>query len=278
MAVDYKKLMGLIGIKEDQLPSEDDAEIKYEDVAQKINEGLRSAVENDPEFIKKVNTAAVGRATGEVQRKLIKRFGLKFDNSEDEKNVDVVIDAAHKTASANANKTAQQLQDQLAERDEEIKNIAEKHTSELNATRGEVLNMKRGFQLNTTISQVLSKLNDPAKKKKLSSPVEVALPFMQQKLEELYFINYDDKGNRLSIHPHDNHELKVKDGTKDLTLEDAIASVAEKNNIVVPAVEVKKSFTFTPNGSGEESRTEKVTVSSEGLNKIAEKLEAAPTK
>lgn len=264
---DYKKILLSLGFKADQLPAEEvEKEIDYDETGRALHDALIVSIENNPSVQKKLSEAAFGRVAGEVQRKLIKKFGLQFENQEDGQILDKVIDAAHATVKTQASKTAQEIQQQLIDKEQEIIGLRDAHAKELEAERGKVTAFKRNVNFERVVHTGLNKLNNPEKKIKLSAPVEVSLPFVKQELENRYSIVYEN--DAIELRRKDKPEMKVTDGAKVLTIDDAIQKIADENNLIAKVEEKKKQFSFAVEGVSEVSAT------SEGMKKIQQRTAA----
>ncbi len=264
---DFKKLFLSLGFKADQLPADEtDTDIDYDKVGTDLHNALVVAIDNDPKKQKEHADAAFGRVSNEVQRKLIKKFGLQFENPEDGQVLDKVIDAAHATVRTQSAKSAQEIQQQLIDKEKEILTIKEQHEVELGNERNKVVTFKRNVAFDQTVHGALNRLNNPEKKVKLATPAEINIPFMKQELEKQYAIVFEN--DAIELRRKDKPEMKVTDGAKVITLDDAVATIAEKNNLLSTIEPKKKSFDF---GKGETGQGE---ASSEGMKRIQERTAA----
>lgn len=172
--------------------------------------------ENEPAIIKKIEVATAARERDTFQRKLRQTFGLEIDAFKD-KNVEESIKITHEKVSANSNKTVEQLQNELIEK---VNRIKELQDTEIPLIRGEVEKHKKQFNVNDKLTKLVSSFS-------LRNPLEDVMASVQAHLGNAYDVDIDDKGEIIVKVKGSDLQPKNADGTKLLTAKEIVQAKLE---------------------------------------------------
>lgn len=172
--------------------------------------------ENEPSIIKKVELATAGRERDTFERKLRQTFGLTTDEIKDKKTEEI-IKLAFEKSSSNSNKTVEQLQNELIEKTNRIKELQE---TEIPSIRSEVEKHKKQFNVNDKLTKLVSSFS-------LRNPLEDVMASVQAHLGNAYDVDIDDKGEIIVKVKGSDLQPKNADGTKLLTAKEIIQAKLE---------------------------------------------------
>jgi len=272
MALDFKKLILAMGFKEDQLPKVEegkdltDAEIQT--AADALNNAIKESYKNDKGFMDEVNTAAFGRAFGEVQRKVKQGLELEIELKPETK-IEDLVNAAKAKMVAGSSKTVQQMQSDFATKEAEYQRQLLDKDKVINEKEGLFKRKEMERSFDERVRSVM-KAQD-TDKTKLTSPAEHLFPFIKQTLVEKYDLTEQD--GRLTLLAKGGGGQRPKDGHNVLTDEQVIANILKEEKLVVET----KAKPTSPNGSAVkvvvEGEAATATYQSEGLQKAQAKME-----
>lgn len=170
-------------------------------------------MENEPTLVQKIKDAEKARHFSEFERKIKQTFGLTAEEIKDKK-FDEIIALAKQKASVTGDKTTEQLQTEILNLTNENKRLMEE---EIPKVRKEVDDHKKKIN----IEQILAG-KVPNSEDKLRIPYETALRLAKMDLFDKYDVDLDDKGEPVLKVKGSDLKPKSTDGTKFLTLDDAI--------------------------------------------------------
>lgn len=175
-------------------------------------------MENEPALIEKIQKSEKAKLFSEIERKLKQNFGLTSEDIKDKK-IDEIIVLAKTKVTTNNDKTNDDLQKEILKLTNEKKKLEEEDIPKL---KNETVLFKKNFDLKNLISKKVPTGDD-----KLRLPYETVLKLVNSDLFELYDLDLDDKGEPVLKVKGSDLKPKSKDGTKFLTLDEAIGSVLE---------------------------------------------------
>lgn len=217
LAIGISKANAELMIADDTDPTKvDDGVILSEFKAHQL-----SLHENDPSIIKKIEGTQFAKVRDEVERKLRQSFGLTREEILD-KTTDEIIKIAKAKASATTDKTVTELQQEILDKNNELKAIRE---TEIPAIKSQVENEKKQFKISDILTKKVSS-------HKLRNPLEYVTASVGSP-DPLYDIDLDDKGDLVYYLKGTKLLPKNTDGTKFLNADDIIKGKLEVAKFLV---------------------------------------------
>lgn len=217
LAIGISKANAELMIAEDTDPTKvDDAVILSEFKAHQL-----SLHENEPTIIKKIEASQFAKVRSEVERKLKQSFGLTHEEIVD-KTTDEIIKLAKAKASATTDKTVTELQQEILDKNNELKAIRE---TEIPAIKSQVDNEKKQFKISDILTKKVSA-------HKLRNPLEYVTASVGS-ADPLYDLDLDEKGDLVYYLKGSKLLPKNSDGTKFLSADDIIKGKLEVAKFLV---------------------------------------------
>lgn len=208
LAIGISKANAELMIDEEADPTKvDDAVILSEFKAHQL-----SLHENDPSIIKKIEGTQFAKVRDEVERKLKQSFGLTREEILD-KTTDEIIKIAKAKANATTDKTVTELQQEILDKNNELKAIRE---TEIPAIKSQVENEKKQFKISDILTKKVSSYSLRNPLEYVTASVGADDPLYDKDLDENGELVYYLKGSKLLP--------KNADGTKFLNSDDIIKS------------------------------------------------------
>lgn len=227
MAV-IEKLLKQIGLSSSDISAvikadqDNEADFNIDEIVTKHKESQRILAENDPDLVEKFASKERGKQLDIITRKLKNEFGLTSDQIKDKK-IEEVIGIAKIESQKGSNKDLQTLQDENLLLINKVKEYEEVKIPKI---INEIENEKRIFKINNGLSKMIPN-NDV-----LRVPTETAQLIINAKIGELYDLDMDEKGEIIVYNKGSKLQAKSQDGTKLLTANDLVESIAKANKLI----------------------------------------------
>lgn len=198
----------------------DATKINETEILNEIKAHQLSLHENEPSIISKIESSVMARERDKVERKIKQLFGLTAEEIKDKK-MEEIIALAKTKANAPNDKTLNDLQQELLDKTNQLKDLTE---NQIPAIRAEVESDKKKFLINEKLTKKVSSY-------KLRNPLEDVMASVQM-LNSQYDIDLDDKNELVYKVKGQNLLVKNPDGTKFMTADEIIKSKLENGKFL----------------------------------------------
>jgi len=265
---DIKVIDQLIGFEE--LSDDDKQKVDIDLFSDSFKSGQREVFKNDPDFINELKGEARGKERGSVERAIRRALEITAEEvreNELEGNYDKLLIFGKEKVEKSGTGTAQELQNELHNAKEKIKNYEENVIPNLKEEgKGEI----NKFHIKNRIHELISESGELAVNQK------VATTIVNEYLNNDYQITYDN--DEIVIKTRDGLIPQDKDKTRNLTNLELIKGKLETEGLLKqsqglgspplppPPPPVAGEMKFRPQGmdAAEESVNQKIRVKKEG--------------
>lgn len=266
---DIKVIDQLIGFEE--LSDDDKQKVDIDLFSDSFKSGQREVFKNDPDFINELKGEARGKERGSVERAIRRVLGITAEEvreKELEGNYDKLLNFGKEKVEKSGTGTAQELQNELHDVKEKIKNYEENVIPNLKEEGKSEVNK---FHIKNRIHELISESGELAVNQK------VATTIVNEHLNNNYQITYDN--GEIVIKTRDGLIPQDKDKTRNLTNLELIKGKLETEGLLKqsqgsdlsppppsPLPSAGGEMKFRPQGmdAAEESVNQKIRVKKEG--------------
>lgn len=222
----YKELLKKIGfddkaIKAIEKAETDKTDIDLDPLIEEFNTSQKTLYENDNDLVSSIAAKEKGKTLDIVTRSIKKEFGLDSALIKD-KSVDDVIKIAKTESTKGMDKNLQTVQEENLQLSNKLKELEEVHIPKI---KEEVEREKKIFKFENKLTKILP-VND------LRVPVGTALKNLLSDLNQKYDWDLTDKEEVLLFGKGTKLQAKTADGTKLLTVNDAMAEILKDNQFI----------------------------------------------
>lgn len=190
-------------------------------VVSSFKESQRTLFENDSDLEEKFKSQERGKLLDIWTNKLKKEFGLTSEQVKGLK-MEEVVSLAKAESVKNGSKELTQVQEELLAANNKLKEYDEVI---IPGVKSEVEREKKQFRINNKLQTII-----PVDK--LRVPVETVHKIVNADILSKYDLDLDDKGNVNIFEKGGKLHVKNADGTKLLTIDEAIESVLKSNKFI----------------------------------------------
>lgn len=188
----------------------------------------KDLLKNDSEFVSGIQSAEKAKNFDQFERKMKQTFGLSTEDIKDKKFDEIIVIAKEKIG-AGSDKTTTDLQRELLDLQNKYKNLEE---VEIPKIKGEVTLEKKKLQIFEKFKSEIPTKNEKGEDI-LRFPFDTVHKLVKGDIEEAYDVDFDDKGEWVLKQKGTDLLAKSSDGTKFLTMKEAIDTRLEHHKALV---------------------------------------------
>lgn len=223
-----EKLLKQIGLPADKIKEviaadkEEKSDFDIAPIVDAFKENQRALFENDGDLAEKFYARERGKQLDIVTNQIKKAFGLTSDLIKDKKIAEV-IELAKAESTKGLSKEMQQLQEEALAAANKVKEYEETLIPQI---KSEVAKEKKQFLINNKMRSLIPGAD------KLRVPAETVDKIVNADILSQYDLDMDEKGNITLFEKGKTIHAKSADGTKLLTITDAMNTVLTANKFI----------------------------------------------
>ncbi len=226
--LEYLKAMGVPAAQIKSIEDNWDKADYTTDIKPLIDEytaAQREIFKNDPDLVSEFDSKIKARELSIVEREFKREFGLTAEETKG-KDVNEIIKIGKSKLIVNKDKTLEELQNQVLEKDNKIKEYEEKTIPEIKGTiETERKNLKK--------ERAIEMLADKIKPEHYRVPRETAIKLARVELNEKFNIDLSEDGELVLTDKKGLKPRSVVDPSKHMGIEEAFQGVLKTNNFLL---------------------------------------------